>query len=93
LVKTTTKKVAQLPAEGDGSVQPTGNTWKRVHVTFQSTLSTNISTVNALNENQLFVCKKERGQGSSKRYWAIEMNKAHQMYLASYGQLEVLALM
>ena len=81
LVQTKTK-VGQLPvtqaaraAEADGNVQPTDITWTRVHVTFQSTSSTNISTVNALNGNRLFVREKERGQGTSKRRWAIEMNE------------------
>ena len=94
LVKTNTKK-AQLPviqAAGGGAanVQPTDITWTRVHVTFQSTSSTNISTVNALNANQLFVREKERGRGNSKRKWAIEMNQARQLYLASYGRIDTI---
>jgi hypothetical protein len=64
--------------------------YKRVHVSFQSTSSTNISTVNALNSNKLFVVKKERGQGPSKRKWAIEMNEARQLYLKSYGRIDTI---
>ena len=38
----------------DENVQHTDMlTWTRVHVSFQSTSSTNISTVNALNKNKL----------------------------------------
>jgi hypothetical protein len=59
-------------------------------VTFQSTSSTNISTVNALNENQLFVREKERGRGSGKRKWAIEMNEGRQLYLSSYGRIDTI---
>jgi hypothetical protein len=61
--------------------------FKRIHVSFQSTLSTNISTVNALNSNKIFVVKKERGQGASKRKWAIQMNEARQLYLKMYGRI------
>jgi hypothetical protein len=64
--------------------------YKRVHVSFQSTSSTNISTVNALNSNKLFVVKKERGQGASKRKWAIEMNEARQLYLKTYGRIDTI---
>jgi hypothetical protein len=53
-----------------------GRPYKRVRVSFQSTSSTNISTVNALNSNKLFIVKKERGQGATKRKWAIKMNEA-----------------
>ena len=64
--------------------------YKRVHVSFQSTSSTNISTVNALNSNKLFVVKKERGQGASKRKWGIEMNEARQLYLKTYGRIDTI---
>jgi hypothetical protein len=61
LVIRKTKK-AQLQVITKGEEGEEGNvgltedvTWTRVHVTFQWTSSTNISTVNALNKNQLFV--------------------------------------
>ena len=38
----------------------------RTHVSFQSTGSTNISTINALNCNKLYVVKKDRGDGKEK---------------------------
>ena len=64
--------------------------YMRVHVSFQSTSSTNISTVNAINSNRLFVVKKERGQGASKRKWGIEMNEARQLYLKTYGRIDTI---
>ena len=54
-------------------------TW--VHVSFQSTGSTNITCVNALRELKLFVRKRERGKGDSKHVWAIEMNEGRELYL------------
>jgi hypothetical protein len=95
LVKKTTKK-EKLPVvqvrdpPPDPNVEPADITWTRVHVTFQSTLSTNISTVNVLNANQLFVRQKERGRGSLKQKWAIEMNEGRQLYLASYGWIDTI---
>jgi hypothetical protein len=62
----------------------------RVHVTFQSTSSCNITTVNALNQNSLFVVPKERGSGKQKRKWVIEMNDARQLYLATYGRIDTI---
>jgi hypothetical protein len=65
-------------------------TWNRVHVSFQSTSSTNIHAVNALNQNRHFVLKRERGMGASKRKWAIQMNDARQLYLAVYGRIDTI---
>jgi hypothetical protein len=59
-------------------------------VSFQSTSSTNISTVNALNSNQLFVVKKERGQGASKRKWGIEMNEARKLCSKTCGRIDTI---
>jgi hypothetical protein len=83
-----------MPVIGAGeplqNVQPTDITWTRVHVSFQSTSSTNISTVNALNKNNLAVRTKERGRANHKVKWAIEMNEARQLYLASYGRIDTI---
>jgi hypothetical protein len=46
--------------------------------------------VNALNKNKLAVRTKERGQEKSKVKWAIEMNEACQLYLASYGRIDTI---
>jgi hypothetical protein len=64
--------------------------YTKVHVTFQSTSSCNITTVNALNQNSLFVVQKERGSGKQKRKWVIEMNDARQLYLATYGRIDTI---
>ena len=63
--------------------------YQRVHVSFQSTSSTNISTVNCLNECYLFVEIRERGRGKNKRYWGIEMNHGRRMYLSLYWTIDV----
>jgi hypothetical protein len=67
-----------------------GWTFSRVHITFQSTSSCNITTLNALNQNSLFVVGKERGSGKHKRKWVIEMNGARQLYLATYGRINTI---
>jgi hypothetical protein len=64
--------------------------YTKVHVTFQSTSSCNITTVNALNQNALFAKTKERGSGTQKRKWVIEMNDARQLYLATYGRIDTI---
>jgi hypothetical protein len=58
------------------------------HTSFQSTSSCNISSVNALNELSLYVASKERGRGSTKRHWGIEMNESRQLYLHTYGIID-----
>ena len=58
------------------------------HVSFQSTGSTNISTVNALSKVGLYVRQQEKGRGASKRIWAIEMNKAWETYLKTYSAVD-----
>ena len=61
-----------------------------VHTSFQSTSSCNISSVNSLGVVKLHVRKKERGSGTNKRVWAIEMNDARCMYLGMYNAVDVL---
>ena len=60
----------------------------RQHTSFQSTSSTNIVHVNAINSLSLYCAIKERGRGKSKRRWGIEMNEAWQLYLSSYGTVD-----
>jgi hypothetical protein len=64
--------------------------YTKVHVTFQSTSSCNITTVNALNQNSLFVVQKERGSRKQKRKWVIEMNCVRQLYLPMYGRIDTM---
>jgi hypothetical protein len=96
LVTTKTKK-RQIPVNAAGAedknVQPTEITWTCVHVSFQSTSSTNISTVKALNRDKLAVRTKEHGCDKTKVKWAIEMNEAPQLSLASYGRIDTIDLL
>jgi len=62
--------------------------YRRVNVSFQSTSSCNISTVNALSQCKLSVSKRERGFGSNKRTWGIEMNSARELYLGTYSRID-----
>ena len=61
-------------------------------MSFQSTSSCNISTVNALSNCELFVSKRERerGFGANKRTWGIEMNSARELYLATYSRINLI---
>jgi hypothetical protein len=60
----------------------------QVHSTFQSTSSCNITTVNAMNDTNLYVKQKERDRGPSKRLWGIEMNSSRGLYLKTYGAID-----
>jgi hypothetical protein len=63
------KHVAHLP----GSEK---KEYTLTHVSFQSTGGTNISSVNALSENVLYVKERKKGRGEQQRRWAIEMCNA-----------------
>ena len=67
---------------------PYKKAYRRVHVSFQSTSSCNISTVNALKECNLDVAKRERGVKANKRTWGIEMNSARALYLGTYSRID-----
>jgi hypothetical protein len=58
-----------------------------VHVSMQSTSSTNFSSVNALNAVTNYIQVRERGNEvrGTKRSWGIEMNEARELYLGTYG--------
>ena len=62
--------------------------YQRVHTSFQSTSSCNISTVNALSSCRMSIRRRERGRGDNKRYWGIEMNHARTLYLGSYYRID-----
>jgi hypothetical protein len=64
--------------------------YQRVHVSFQSTSSCNLSTVNSVPKTSLYVTLRERGHGEHKRYWGIEMNDARELYLKTYGIIDTL---
>jgi hypothetical protein len=68
----------------------TAETYQRVHVSFQSTSSCNLSSVNSLPKATFYVAQRERGRGEHKRYWGIEMNDARELYLKTYGIIDTL---
>jgi hypothetical protein len=72
------------------AVKNSASGYQQVHVSFQSTSSCNISTVNALNEVSNFLELRERGRGENKRYWVIEMNHARHLYLSTSNGIDVL---
>ena len=64
--------------------------FQHVHVSFQSTSSFNIESVNALNECTNFVELREKGRGKYKFQWVIEINHARRIYLATYFGIDIL---
>ena len=76
--------VKVVEAEGDKKG------FSRVHCSFQSTSSCNISSVNALNECNKYIRKRERGRKEMKRCWGIEMNDSRSLYLATYFRIDVI---
>ncbi len=56
----------------------------RMLVLFQSTDATNICGVNNLPLVSLYVAKRVRGKGPSKRIWGIKQNKVRETYLRHY---------
>ena len=61
--------------------------YKCVHISFQSTGTTNITTVNALNSNKLYVSKKERGKGEKKRNWELRWMRLGNFILECMAEL------
>ena len=61
-----------------------------IHVTFQSTSSCNISSVNSLGEVKIYAKKKERGLGVNKRIWIIEINNGWCFYLGMHNMVDIL---
>ena len=55
---------------------------------FQSTGGTNISSVNALSENVLYVRERKKGRGEQQRKWGIEMCNARELYLKNYSAVD-----
>ena len=62
--------------------------YTNVHVSFQSTSLSKLSTVNTLNECKLTVHKRTRGYNKNKRTWGIEMNAARELYLGTYSRID-----
>ena len=70
------------------STEPGKKDYTIVHISFQSTGSTNIQCVNVLKEVTNFVRQRERGRGATKRFWAIEMNEGREIYLKTYSAVD-----
>ena len=66
------------------------SSYTKVHVSFQSTSSTNIQGVDSLNAVSRFVQKKDRGRGKHKRSWVIESNHARFFYLKQHGRVDTI---
>ena len=64
--------------------------FQSVHVSFQSTPSCNITSVDARNECTNFVEIREKCIGKHKHHWVIEMNHVWRIYLAMYFWIDVL---
>ena len=70
--KNTEKVVEKRTGENGEDVEHViGKAFKRVHVSFQSTSSCNISTVNELNYYNISCMIRERGRFDNRRYWLI----------------------
>ena len=62
--------------------------YTNVHVSFQSTSLSKLSTVNTLNECKLTVHKRTRGCNENKCTWDIEINAACKIYLGTYSRID-----
>ena len=71
-----------------GNAEKGEEDYERVHVSFQSTGPCNIVSVRGISSCNMTVRTKERGRGNMKQKWAIEMNEARALYLATYGKLD-----
>jgi hypothetical protein len=67
-------------------------------VSFQSTSSCNLCSINSLPKTNLYVAQHERGRGEQKISWGIEMNNARELlvelliYLISTFRMPPLAI-
>ena len=66
----------------------TGNSYERAHISFQSILLYNFSTVKALNSCKFYIRSRERGRSHNKWDWVIEVNDTRSWYLSSYGTID-----
>jgi hypothetical protein len=74
--------IKEVPADGEKQA------YTHAHVSFQSTGGTNLSIVNGLNENSMYIRRRYRGKGKGKRQWAIEMNDGRDLYLKTYWRID-----
>ena len=64
--------------------------FQRVHVSFRSTPSCNISSVNSINECTNFFELRDKGRGKHKQQWMIKMNNNRRIHLSTYCLIDVL---
>lgn len=86
----TAVKIAKRKGVSEEEETASSSYYTRVHVSMQSTSSTNFTTVNALNGVSNYIQVKHRGSEAkgTKRSWGIEMNQARELYLATYGLVD-----
>lgn len=60
----------------------------KVHISFQSTSSCNLGSVNMMSEVRCFVTEKGRGRGDKRRVWYIENNTGRRRYLGTYWVID-----
>ena len=64
------------------------NSYCVVHISFQSTGSTNITNVNVLYKVEIYASQREKGKGGTKRIRDIEMNEGREFYLKFYNGVD-----
>ena len=83
-----------MPAFKGSPIHPThrcGQEWGRIPTRpylLPVHFSTNITTVNCLNECRLFVEICKRGRGKHKGFWGIEMNDGRRVYRSLYWTID-----
>ena len=87
--KNTEKVVEKITCYNEEDVEHvTSKAFQHVHVSFWSTSSFNINTINTLNNCKLSDIIRTRGQCDNMRYWGIEMNEARQLYIGTYSHID-----
>ena len=63
--------------------------YRMVLFSFQSTGTTNIMCVNSVSDGRFYVARKERGRKDNKYVRLIEMNMGRELYLLTYGAVDI----
>ena len=87
--KNTEKLVEQkIGDDGEDVENVISKVFQRVHVSFLPTSSCNTSTVNGLNDFKTSDMIREINNFDNRRYWGIEMNEAHQLYIGTHARID-----
>ena len=62
--------------------------YQQAHISFQSTSSCKIATVNALNSCKSSLKARKREKNDKKRNWVIEMKDTLELYLSTYENID-----